>query len=195
MGCGDGGGGAPRDASVREDAAVQEDAGALGVGDAGVGGCFDPLSTPSAGFVEVQHFESAERGVRITRARQPGERSAVGETFPYDLVRVRIEADGDAACVSEAAAMTYEFGHHNWNETWSVRTEKARYVVREQYDFQAGSERPWADSLEARSLEDDSLLWGPVDLEPDGCYSLPYDLNPCLMRTRIDEPPAGWGQQ
>jgi hypothetical protein len=152
------------------------------------------VSEPAAGFIEIQAFSSVERDVYIERARQPGQRSAVGETFAYDLKAVLITTADDAACVKRSADLSYEFGHHNWSEIWSVRTTKARYVVHETYSFE-NQGRPWVDTVEARALEGDALLWGPVALQDEGCRSLPYNLNPCLRRERTDMPPADWGSE
>jgi hypothetical protein len=181
--------------STRPDASGSDDGGAAqSDGAADIADCLKGVTAPAAGFIEIQAFSSVEHGVYIERARQPGQRSAVGETSPYDLKIVAITADDDAACVQRAADLRYEFGHHNWDEVWSVRTTKARYVGRERYGFD-DPQQPWTDTLEARALADDALLWGPIPLSEEGCRTLPYNLNPCLMRERIDEPPADWGNE
>lgn len=162
-----------------------------GDGDVAAEACFAGLKAPATGFISIQAFSVEELGLTLMRAREPGERSAVGETFPYDLLRVSLSSAEEDTCVTKKSALSYEFGHHNWNEKWSARTARARYVVRELRSFDDPA-TPWIDSLEVRSLEDDSLLMGPFALKEAGCRSLPYDLNPCSLRTRIDKPPADW---
>jgi hypothetical protein len=158
--------------------------------------CFATLEEPPAGFIEIQRFGSVDDSVEIWRARKPGERSAVGETFAYDLIAVWIDsADEDGTCVTERGAMTYEFAHHNWAESWTVETEHATYMGRETFGnaMAEPAEWSWADTLEAKAPSGATLF--TVELVDQGCESLPYDLNPCLMRMRIDTPPEGWGEE
>jgi len=156
--------------------------------------CFADLEAPvSGGFIEVQRFVADGGGLTLWRARRPGDRSAVGETFAYDLVRVWIDsADEDGTCVTDPSAMTYTFGHHNWAETWTVETAYALYTGRETFSV-GPTESRWTDLLEAESSN--GTVLSTVVLLDEGCESLPYDLNPCLARMRIDEAPEGWGQE
>lgn len=151
---------------------------------------------PASGFVEVQSFETEDGAVRVRRARRPGMRSAVGETWPYDLVRFGVEIDGESHCVTGASQLGYEFGHHNWNERWEARIGEVRYaggeeldVARLSSDFDATD--LWTDTLAAFAVETGEPLWGPRALVPTGCYSVPYDYNPCFKRMRTDQPPEG----
>ena len=157
--------------------------------------CFGALEAPAAGFIEIQRFAATDDSVEIWRARKPGERSAVGETFAYDLLAVWIDGAGeDGTCIADRAAMTYEFGHHNWDEVWTVRTEHATYTGREMYGSSADpSAWTWTDSLEAKDASGTTLF--TVELVDQGCETRPYDLNPCLMRMRLDAPPPGWGEE
>ena len=180
-----------------EDAAVARDAGGPPPGQALTGEeCFETLEAPAAGFIEIQRFKSSDDQIEIWRARQPGDRSAVGETFPYDLIAVWIDGgDEDGTCVRDRAALTYAFGHHNWAETWTVETARATYTVRETYDNAPAdpTDWMWTDTLEAKAASGTALF--TVDLVDQGCETRPYDLNPCLMRMRIDSPPQGWGEE
>jgi len=138
----------------------------------------------------VQAFETADGTIRLWRARRPGDRSAVGETFPYDLVRFAVESDDDVACVTTPGALAYEFGHHNWNEAWTADTALHTYAVTESLSFgDAGA--VWTDRLTVTTAAGAPVL-GPVALEPTGCFSIPYDLNPCMSRQRTDSPPEGF---
>ena len=40
-----------------------------------------------------------------------------------------------------------------------------------------------------------ATLVSDVPLIEDGCNTLPYDLNACVLRTRSDAPPPGWGEE
>jgi hypothetical protein len=157
--------------------------------------CFADLTAPTDGwFVETQRFATADDAIELWRARKPGMRSAVGETFPYDLVRFWIGSDDEpGTCVTAPSAMTYDFAHHNWDETWSAITEHGRYVVHERLEF-GDAATSWQDTLDVFDLND-VPRGGTQTLEATGCASLPYDLNPCLFRTRIDMPPPGWGEE
>lgn len=158
--------------------------------------CFADLTAPTDGwFVETQRFVTSDDAIHLWRARKPGTRpGAVGETFAYDLVRFWIGSDDEpGTCITASSAMTYDFAHHNWNETWSATTDFARYVVHERLDFGA-TETSWQDTLEVFD-PNDVPRGGTQDLEDDGCSSLPYDLNPCMFRTRVDTPPPGWGEE
>jgi hypothetical protein len=158
--------------------------------------CFAEVEAPEAGFIEIQRFESEDGAVRVWRARQPGQRSAVGETFPYDLKRAWIETEDEpGACVTAASALSYEFGHHNWAEEWTITTERAQYIGRELYSSGPTDleEWSWTDTLEAK--DDSGATLFMVGLVDDGCESMPYDLNPCLRRMRTDMPPPGWGEE
>lgn len=174
-----------------------------GDGDGGAPGmttaeeCFGELAPAGdAFFIELQRFKSEDGAVQIWRSRQPGDRSAVGETFPYDLVRAWIETEDEpGTCVTEGNALSYEFGHHNWAEEWTVQTDHALYIGREMYSTAATdpAEFGWTDTLEARDETGATLF--TVDLVEDGCETSPYDLNPCLMRMRSDTAPEGWGEE
>jgi hypothetical protein len=148
--------------------------------------CFADLTAGDRYFVEVQSFEADAGAMRLWRARWPGDGNAVGETFPYELGRFAVESGADTACVRDGASLSYQFGHHNWNEVWEARTEAARYVGTEVLNEQ------WQDTLTVYPLAGDTPTFGPAPMVATGCYTLPYNLHPCLRRDRIDEPPADW---
>jgi hypothetical protein len=151
--------------------------------------CFADLVAPNDhGFIEVQSFETHDGAIRIRRARKPGDRNAVGETFAYDLIRFGIASDDDVYCESRQSRLSYAFGHHNWDEVYEAQTEIARYRVQERFLFDGATS--WEDTVEALAL-DGTRSWGPLTLNETGCYSLPYNFNPCMQRMRTDRPPAG----
>lgn len=156
--------------------------------------CFADLMAPSESFVSIQRFVSEDGTIKLWRARQPGNRSgAFGETFAYDLVRAWVDSPREPnTCVTDATALSYEFEHHNWNDTWTVVAGDTRFEVNELYSFD-GTEPTWSDTL--RMFEpNDVPVGGTQTLVAAGCSSLPYDLNPCMLRVRVDMPPAGWGE-
>lgn len=195
--CGDDGSSGDRSAGSRDSGTA--DAGGPGGGSLDLDACFEDLAVPQDRFVEVQSFATQDGAIRVRRARQPGMRSAVGETVAYDLVRFGIEIDGAAHCVTQAAQLDYEFGHHNWNERWQARVGAIRYAGHEELDvarLSSDFDAPdlWSDTIEAFAIEGDARIWGPRMLVPAGCYSLPYDYNPCFKRERTDQPSEG-GQE
>ena len=46
-----------------------------------------------------------------------------------------------------------------------------------------------------KTIDETGATLFTIDLVDDGCESMPYDLNPCLLRMRTDEPPPGWGEE
>lgn len=155
--------------------------------------CLSELSEPDSGFISIQRFRSSDGKVKLARARQTIDAPTVGETFAYAMVRFWIESDDEpGTCVRAKSALSYEYAHHNWDETWSATTELATYDGNELFNTDGG-EVLWTDTLTAKS-KDGKVLFGPIMLQEDGCSSIPYDLNPCLTRTRSDEPPPGWGE-
>jgi len=181
-----------RDSGVTPDAAANGDGG-RGPAPTDLDDCFADLSAPETFFVEVQSFATEDEAIVLRRARKPGTRSYGGETFPYDLVRFGLASEEGLECVSRIGGLEYEFGHHNWDERWEAHGDRARYVVTEKLDVANLSTEPpsddgWDDIIEAFSLASGERLWGPLELEGTGCYSLPYDLNPCMNRARTDQP-------
>ena len=154
--------------------------------------CFADLAAAGSWFTEVQGFQTADDSIRLWRARRPGSRSSVGETFPYDLVRFAVESDDDVACVAAPGALTYEFGHHNWDESWTAETALRTYSVTEALTFDEDG-TTWTDALTVTTAAGAPVL-GPVTLEPTACFSVPYNLNPCMSRERTDSPPEGFGE-
>ena len=137
--------------------------------------CFEGLAPRVAGgVVNVLGFETADGALRLRLAREPGERSAVGETYPYDLVRFAIERDGEVECITEAGSLAYDFGHHNWLDAMTAQG-RATYVVSIRYDV--GSDPVmWMDTLRVDAGE-------PMALTLTRCQTMPVeDLNHCLLR-------------
>lgn len=137
--------------------------------------CFAGLApTGGAGFVGTLSFESEDGSTRVRLARQPGDRSSVGETFPYDLVRFGIERDGVVECITDRDALAYDFGHHNWDDT-ATATGRADYVVRVRLDLTTDPVA-WIDTLQINEA-------APITLTETGCDSIPPDLNHCSLRS------------
>ena len=137
--------------------------------------CFLGLA-PTAGspFVGTLSFESLDGSTRVRLARQPGERSAVGETWAYDLVRFGIEHNGEVECITNRAALMYNFGHHNWAETATAQGV-GTYVISMRYDF-LGDEARWIDTLQINEI-------APMTLRATACDVTPLDVNHCLLRS------------
>jgi hypothetical protein len=146
--------------------------------------CFAGLQPTGKFFVAVMDFVTEDGSTSLRLAREPGDpggRPVIGETYPYHLVRFAIvRASGEKACVTDLAAMTYDFQHHNWNDTANARSGSTVYSVKMRYEPVLGG---WTDSL--TGLEDGTgkTLWGPLRLKNTHCTSIPLDLNACLMRT------------
>ena len=155
--------------------------------------CFADLTMPASGWVEIQRFHTAEHGIKLWRARQTTDGPTVGETTAYELVRFWVEsADEPGTCVTAPEALTYSYQHHNWDETWQANTLEFRYLGHE--PFNLGGEPPWLDTLTVKDATGATLV-SDVPLIEDGCNTLPYDLNACVLRTRSDAPPPGWGEE
>lgn len=136
--------------------------------------CFAGLApTGNSPFVGTLSFESLDGRVRVRLARQPGQRPFVGETYPYDLVRFAIERDGQTECITDRAALSYDFGHHNWSDT-ATAEGSATFTVELRYDL-ASAEPDWVDTLQVGRD-------APLTLRSTGCDAIPPDLNHCLLR-------------
>jgi hypothetical protein len=156
--------------------------------------CFADLTMPDRGWIEVQRFRADEPGIRVWRARQTTDGPTIGETTAYKLVRVWVQSDEEpGACVHDQNALAYTYQHHNVDETWQAKSASAQYFGHETLDFGA-IDGAWNDTLSVKDTGGQEII-KDLKLTEDGCYSLPYDLNPCLRRRRLDEPPPGWGQE
>jgi hypothetical protein len=160
---------APVAADVPTTDAPSADAATPGTLDA----CFEGLAPRVATRTyNVLEFVGDGGAIRVRLAREVGERSAVGETFAYDLVRFGIEIDGEVTCFTEPSSLAYDFGHHNWNDT-ATATGEHEHAVTMRYDVETGS---WNDTLSIDGGAD-------VPLENVACLSLPtFDANHCLLR-------------
>jgi hypothetical protein len=137
--------------------------------------CFAGLTPRVDGrTVNVLDFTNDVGSLQLRLAREVGERTGVGETLGYDLVRFGIRSDDGLTCVTDAAALAYTFGHHNWDD-YATATGTHSYVVHMAYSFESGG---WTDTL----VVDDG---DPIVLTNTRCASIPtVDLNHCLMRDR-----------
>lgn len=141
--------------------------------------CFDDLD-PGMSFVQMQFFRTQDESIRLALATKPGDRPFVGETFPYDLIAFALDRAGDQVCVTESAALAYDFGHHNWNDIATAQVSGHQYQVHMMLSFgNNGSE--WVDTLTIDEQES-------IPLIEDSCRSVPFDLNPCFSRERSDAP-------
>jgi hypothetical protein len=147
--------------------------------------CFAGTARPSRSFIDIQSYTSADGRYLIRRARQPGDRVAVGETFPYDLIRFGMSAPDRVICIDRRSDLSYDFGHHNWNDTMTARTAEASYRIHEQYDVVASDIR-WKFTFTILDAAGQTTREGPLPVEDAGCYTLPFDLNGCPGRTRTD---------
>jgi hypothetical protein len=146
--------------------------------------CFSNLAA-GQWFTEVQGFKTDDDAVHVFRARRPGPKPAVGETFAYELVRFFVASTAETACVSDAGALDYEYAHHNWNEKWRAQTATRRYLGTEQRIFD--EQTSWRSQLTIQSADGQQTLLGPVSLEGVTCFTVPPgDPNACTWRKRTD---------
>jgi hypothetical protein len=142
--------------------------------------------TGPLGFLVIQDLRSEDDGLRIRFVLEPGDGHAVGETFPYELIRFALASADASFCVDQDTDLDYEWGHHNWNETGKARHDNVEYTFRNVLDMMGGG--GWDDSIEARSPPGGDLLWGPLTLRDAGCGSVPPgNPNTCLWRDRNDQ--------
>jgi len=152
-----------------------DDAGRSDGGEQTLDACFEGLApTGDASFVGTLHFESLDGSIRVRFARQPGDRTSVGETFPYDMVRFGIERNGVVECITDRDQLAYDFGHHNWNDT-ATAEGNATYVVNIRLD---NTDDPvvWVDTLQINEA-------APITLRATDCDVTPFDLNHCSLRS------------
>lgn len=139
--------------------------------------CFEGLQPRRAGeVVNVLSFQTADEATVVRLAREIGDRTAVGETFAYDLVRFGIERDGAVDCVTDASRLKYTFAHHNWDDEVEAQGE-AKYVVHMTFDVTAAENR-WTDTLAIGDGAAQTLKLTDCSVIPPG------DLNHCLFRPK-----------
>ncbi len=147
--------------------------------------CTENLQAPDGyDFIGILDFniEGEDTGIRI--AREPGDGTAVGETYPFDLIRFSICGDNVSYCIEAKADLKYTWGHHNWDETIEATAGDIRYLILLKADLPGNK---WDDTIEAFSKTSGESLWGPKNLVNTGCMTLPAgNLNECFMRTRQD---------
>jgi hypothetical protein len=151
-----------------------DDAGRGDAGELTLESCFAGIApTGGAHWVGTQSFENGDGSIRVRLARQPGERSSVGETYPYDMVRFGIERDGVVECITDRDSLAYDFAHHNWDDT-ATAEGNATYVVTMRFDVSA-EPAVWVDTLQINDA-------APMTLSATACDATPQDLNHCLLR-------------
>jgi len=143
-----------------------------------------PPRTPDF-FVQTIELESADRATRVRLQVEPGEGNAVGETFAFHLHGFALEHDGVTTCVTEQTALTYVWGHHNWNETATAIDGATTYIVRMTFDWTLDGTPVWDDRISARDaggaeLWKADLPFSRCDAEGEGA------LNGCFQRERVD---------
>jgi hypothetical protein len=147
--------------------------------------CFAGLTRPAVLFVETQSYATADGRYQIRRARQPGDRVAVGETFAYDLVRFGVARGSDVVCVHRTADLSYDFGHHNWDDTMEARTGTTGYRIHEKLNA-SGIDDRWMFTFTILDPASGAIREGPLPLAATGCHTQPFDLNGCPGRMRTD---------
>lgn len=162
------------------------DGAAAGDGDV-LDSCVAGVSPNNAwGFLVIQDFREEGSGARLRIVLEPGEGSVVGETIPYHLTRFALERGGESFCIRELADMSWENGHHNWNDTGRARRQGTEYVLRLVLDVLGPG--GWKDTLEAQVESSGATIFGPLNLTDAGCRTIPPgNPNACLFRTRTDQ--------
>jgi hypothetical protein len=142
--------------------------------------CFEGLAPRSGRFVEVQSYTGP--GLKVQRARTPGDGIVPGETFPYEMIRFALEAGTEAFCVSNRADLTYHYQHHNWNDSMEARVGSTVYRLTEKrIDFAS-----WEFELTTVDASTGTVRGEPQKLADAGCFTIPFDLNGCPGRMRTD---------
>lgn len=199
---GDGGAGSGADGAGGGDGTSGADA-SIGADTAAGGGPDASADVPSGGatfetcipprtpdfLLQTLELATATGDLRVRLQVEPGEGNAVGETFPFDLVGFALEREGALVCVVDPAALAYEWGHHNWDETATATHEGVRYTVTMtlQWEDVGGELVPtWADRIVATDASG-ATLWGPLDLTVSRCEAEGSGaLNGCFHREKVD---------
>jgi hypothetical protein len=146
----------------------------------------------------VQLFRSADESVHLAFASAAPADYCVGDEFcacnggscgSYELLAFGIERDGAVTCVRDAAALTYEGGHHSWGDVAKATHGAERFIVRMMFGFETNS---YTDTLEIESTATDEPTGDPIPLVSEDCYAIPAGVNAgccerCQTRTRSDD--------
>lgn len=137
-------------------------------------------------FVVVQNFTTPDGSVDLSMAWHIGEGETVGETLPYEMLRFGICEGSGGICISNPADMTYEWRHHNWDETITATTASKQYTIRMRLVLSDYSE--WEDTVTITNTDDSNKNIGPIVLEEAGCRTVPENnANACILRERLDD--------
>lgn len=134
------------------------------------------------------HSATAEENTWVRIARRVGDRTAVGETFAFDLVWFAIIRDGQMTCVSDPAALAYSFGHHNWDDTLTATTNGFAHAVHIVYSFDSAPNPTWVNTLTLTPTSGGDVIVAELPMTATECESIPAgDLNVC-QQTRVPAP-------
>lgn len=155
--------------------------------------CDSELQEPTESwFIGEQKFTIEGEDTEISIARQPGNENAIGETFPFHLIRFTLKDAENDICISDLDALSYTWGHHNWDELLEIVDGDVRYIIRMKFkgifaDGDSNPEDSWEDSIQAVDADSGDTIWGPENLIDAGCRTLPPgNLNECVGRDRTD---------
>lgn len=158
--------------------------------DACLDSCFEGLDRTSDRLTEIMtlHSATAEENTWVRIARRVGDRTAVGETFAFDLVWFAIIRDGQMTCVSDPAALAYSFGHHNWDDTLTATTNGFAHAVHIVYSFDSAPNPTWVNTLTLTPTSGGDVIVAELPMTATECESIPAgDLNVC-QQTRVPAP-------
>ena len=120
---------------------------------------------------------SGENGALLVRiVRRPGDGPTIGETFALQLLGFAMQEGGElTACVTDPAALSYVYEHHNWDDQAIAEASPSRTLTLSMtYDVVTST---WTDVLDDSSTDED------VVLATDACASEgPSPANGCFRR-------------
>ena len=156
------------------------------------GGAFETCIPPRTADFLLQTLElaSADGRVRVRLQVEPGDDTAVGETFAFETARLRPRAERRARVRHRPDRARVRLGSPQL-ERGGLGDRRRRHLRRlddvRHHRRRLGTTSPhWTDRIEARDAAGETL-WGPVDLTVNRCEAEGSGaLNGCFQREKAD---------
>lgn len=135
------------------------------------------LPTVDAGghMVQVRDYDVLGTSTRVRVLRLIGEGPVIGISFAFELVGYAHEKDGQVTCVTDLAALSYTYSHHNSDDHATVLHDGQRHLLNlSDFTFGGGPDGG-GNALEIRDAISNAVLEGPLPLTRMSCVHLGTD--------------------
>ena len=96
--------------------------------------------------------------------RDDSEPDTIYKAVPFTLLQFKAGHAGGVEHLTDAAKMTWESTHHNWEDVGEAWSDAVRYRLEDWFAKDGAFESKYG--LFAYDEQTDELLWGPIELAP-----------------------------